>query len=174
MMSAAQNQAGRAQLIAVAAPHSGDFLNAIPCLSVGARPDDSSLRIAVSLRLGATMCAPHTCICDMLVDSSGVHGLACRKSAGRHMRHNALNDLIKRALASANVPSVLEPNSLSRDDGKRPDGLTGLPWAHGRCMVWDFTCPDTLATSPLNHSVLFVGAAANEAERRKVAKYRSL
>jgi len=69
---------------------------------------------------------------------------------------------------------VLEPNSLSRDDGKRPDVLTVLPWANGRCMIWDFTCLDTLATSHLNRSVLFAGAAANEAERRKVVKYRSL
>jgi len=35
MLSAAQNQAERARLIAVAAPHSSDFLNAIPCSSVG-------------------------------------------------------------------------------------------------------------------------------------------
>jgi len=62
--------------------------------------------------------APYTCICGMHVNSSGVHGLACRKSAGRHMRHNAINDLIKRALVSANVPSVLEPNLSTRDNGK--------------------------------------------------------
>jgi len=90
---------------------------------------------------------------------------------------NAVNDLIKRALmASAHAPSVLmEPNSMSRYDGKRLDGLTVLPWANGRCMIWDFTCPDTLATSHLNRSVLFAGAAAiTEAEHRKVVKYRSL
>ena len=135
VLSAAQSQAERARLIAAAAPHSGDFLHAIPCSSVGTRLDDTSLRIAVSLRLGAVMCAPHTCVCGEQVDSSGVHGLACRKSAGRHVRHNAVNDLIKRALASANVPAMLEPKSLCRDDGKRPDGVTVLPWASGRCMV---------------------------------------
>jgi hypothetical protein len=174
VFSAAQNQAGRARLIAAAAPHSGDFLHAVPCSSIGTRLDDTSLRIAVSLRLGATMCAPHTCVCGLQVDSSGTHGLACRKSAGRHVRHNAVNDLIKRALASANVPAMLEPRSLSRDDGKRPDGLTMLPWANGRCMVWDFTCPDTLAVSHLNRAVLSPGAVANDAEHRKSAKYRFL
>ena len=169
VLSAAQNQAGRARLIAVAAPHSGDFLNAVPCSSVGTRLDDTSLRIAVSLCLGASMCAPHTCISGQQVDSSGVHGLSCRKSAGRLMRHYAVNDLIKRALASASVPSMLEPNSLSRDDGKRPDGLTVLPWANGRCMVWDFTCPDTLASSHFDSSVRSPSAVANEAESRKKA-----
>ena len=49
-----------------------------------------------------------------------------------------------------------------------------LPWANGRCLVWDFTCPDTLAASHLNRAVLSPGAVANDAESRKSAKYRSL
>ena len=100
MLSAALTQVGRARLIAAAASHSGDFLQAMPCSSLGTRLDDTSLRLAVALRLGANMCAPHTCVCGEQVDSSGTHGLACRKSAGRHMRHNAVNDLIKKALSS--------------------------------------------------------------------------
>ena len=42
----------------------------------------------------------------------------------------------------------------SRDDEKRPDGLTVLPWANGRCLVWDFTCSDTMAASHLNRAVV--------------------
>ena len=90
------------------------------------------------------------------------------------MRHNAVNDLIKRALASADIPALLEPKSLSRDDGKRPDGLTVLPWANGRCLVWDFTCPDTLAASHLNRAVVSPGLVANDAGDRKTVKYRTL
>ena len=90
------------------------------------------------------------------------------------MRHNAVNDLIKQALASANVPALLKPKSLRRDDGKRPDGLSVLPWASGRCLVWDFTCPDTLAVSHLNRAVLSPSAVANDAEHRNTMKYRSL
>jgi len=174
VLSAAQTQAGRARLLAAAAPHAGDFLHALPCSAVGTRLEDTSLRVAVALRLGATICAPHTCVCGAHVDSTGTHGLACRKSAGRHLRHNSVNDLIKRALASANVPALLEPSSLSRDDGKRPDGLTVLPWSGGRCMIWDFTCPDTLAASHLNRAVIGPGAVANDAERRKATKYMAL
>ena len=125
MLSTAQNQVGRARLIVVAAPHSGDFLHVIPCSSVGTRLDDTSLRVAVSLRLDDTICAPHTCVCGQQVDCSGTHGLACRKPAGRHVRHNAVNDLIKRPLESSNVPAMVEPNLLCRDDGKRLDGLVG-------------------------------------------------
>jgi len=174
VMSAANTQVGRARLFAATAPHSGDFLNAVPCSAVGTRLDDTSLRLAVALRIGAKICAPHSCVCGARVDSDGIHALACRKSAGRHMRHSAVNDLIKRALVSANVPSLLEPTSLCRDDGKRPDGLTVLPWANGRCLVWDFTCPDTLAASHLDRAVLSPGAIANDAENRKRSKYLSL
>jgi hypothetical protein len=54
VLSAAPNQAGIARLIAAAAPHAGAFLNALPCSSVGTRLDDSSLCIAIALRLAAT------------------------------------------------------------------------------------------------------------------------
>jgi len=112
-------------------------------LLVSRNEADTWLRIAVSLRQGAPMCAPHTCICGVQVDSPGVHGLACRKSAGCHMRHNAVNDFIKRALASANVQSVLEPISLSWGDGKRPEGWTVLPWL--TVVAWSgISCVQTL------------------------------
>jgi hypothetical protein len=35
------------------------------------------------------------------------------------------------------VNSTLEPNGLSRDDGKRPDGMTLVPWIKGQPLVWD-------------------------------------
>ena len=38
-------------------------------------------------------------------------------------------------------------------------------------MMWDFTCPDTLAPSHIPLSSATVGAAAEAAERNKVAKY---
>jgi hypothetical protein len=30
-------------------------------------------------------------------------------------------------------------NALSRDDGKRPDGMTLVPWIKGQPLVWDVT-----------------------------------
>ncbi len=81
-----------------------------------------------------------------------------------------MNDLIKRALASADVPAMLEPCSLSRDDGKRPDGLTIMPWANGRCLVWDFTCPHTLAASHLNKAVLGPGAVGQRCREPQIVE----
>ena len=174
VLSTAQTQVGLARLLAVSAPHAGAYLNAIPCSSVGTRLDNTSLRIAIALRLGAPVCEPHTCVCGQAVDAYGTHGLSCRKSAGRQYRHNTVNDIIQRALSSAGVPSRLEPPHLYRDDGKRPDGLTTVPWKNGRCLVWDFTCPDTLAPSHLNHAVIAPGTVAADAERHKQTKYAAL
>src|SRR5664279_2919022 len=117
-----------------------------------------------------------TCSCrhGASVDASGVHGLSFRKSAGRQMRHSALNDLIKRSLASAEIPSRLEPSSLSRADGKRPDSMTLMPWKQGRCLVWDVTCSDTLAPSHLNRAVTGPGVVATDAESHKLTMKQSV
>jgi hypothetical protein len=39
--------------------------------------------------------------------------------------------------------STLEPNGLSRDDGKRTNGMTLVPWIKGQPLVWDVTIVDT-------------------------------
>ena len=133
MLSTAHNQADKVRLIAVTSPSSGAFLNARPCASLGTRLDNSSLRIAIALRIGAPVCLPHTCICGQQVDSLGHHGLSCKNSGGRFSRHCAVNDIIKRALMSAEIPSRLEPKSLSKNinDQKCPDGMTLVPWKDG-------------------------------------------
>src|SRR5208282_5240566 len=95
-------------------------------------------------------------------------------SAGRHSRHGAINEMVRRSLVSASVPAVLEPPGLDRGDGKRPDGMTLLPWKLGKALVWDVTCVDTLAISHLPGCSTQAGKAAEEAEASKRVKYRSL
>ena len=109
--------------------------------------DDSSLRLACGLRLGTQLCEPYTCICGVQVDRKGRHGLSCKKAKGTFARHAHSNELIKRALATAGVPSVLEPTGLTRNDGKRLDGLSLFPWRMGRNLIWDYTCSDSLCKS---------------------------
>ena len=158
----------------MSAPHSGDWLHALPISSCGLRLDDEAVRVAVGLRLGARLCEPHQCPCDAKVDSEGTHGLVCRRSAGRTKRHHALNDLVWRALGRANVPVVKDPAGLLRSDGKRPDGLTQIPWQAGKCMTWDVTVTDTLAESYLLATSSSAGGAAEGAANRKELKYQSL
>ena len=71
---------------------------------------------------------PHKCHRGALVDAQGLHGFVRKKAPGRPARHHALNDLVARAMVSAGIPCTKEPLGLSRSDGKRPDGLSLVPW----------------------------------------------
>ena len=145
------------------------------CTSLGLRMDNEVIRIALGLRLGLPLCDPHLCTqCNQEVGRLGTHGLSCCFSKGRHSRHAAVNDIIKRSLASLKIPSHLEPSGLYRSDGKRPDGATIVPRKQGRILVWDATCPDTLAPSHQALAVREGRAVANDAENKKHAKYSHL
>jgi len=165
----------RARLLASRTKESGAWLNVLPISSLGLRMDDNTIRIAVGLRLGVPLCRPHSCQhCGAEVDSLATHGLSCRWSEGRHHRHAALNNIIHRALSSAKIPSRLEPSGLQRSDGKRPDGITVVPWKCGKLLVWDATCPDTFAPSYISSAASEAGLVAASAEERKEAKYIGL
>ena len=162
----------RARLLASSVRESGVWSNTLPISSLGLRMDDDTIRVAVGLRLGAPLCRPHTCChCGSEVDALATHGLSCRQSQGRHFRHAALNDVIHRSLTSAKIPSRLEPSGLQRSDGKRPDGVTVVPWRWGKLLVWDATSPDTFAPSYCLSATSEAGAVAAGAETRKRAKY---
>ena len=109
-----------------------------------------------------------------MVDARGLHSLACRKSAPRHIRHSQLNDLIWRAIKKAHIPASKEPIGLSRSDGKRPDGATLVPGSRGRPLAWDVTVPDTYAASHIQATEIFAGAAAEKASDNKRVKYNDL
>jgi len=82
--------------------------------------------------------------------------------------------LIYRALNRAGIPAIKEPAGLIRSDGKRPDGLTLIPWSGGRCVTWDVTVTDTLAESYLQVTSTVQGGAAEGAAERKELKYQQL
>ena len=164
----------RARLLAVSTKESSAWLNVLPVPHLGTKLDNDSIRIATGLRLGADIVAEHKCICGQTVDPSGHHGLSCRRSGGRIPRHQAANETIHRALVTGGIPAILEPVGVSRDDAKRPDGMTLIPWEGGRPLLWDFTCSDTLATSNRALAANGPGAVADAAESLKRRKYTSL
>jgi len=69
---------------------------------------------------------------------------------------------------------VFNNNSLMRDDNKRPDGTTVLPWARGKPMVWDVTVPDIYAESHIGSTTTKPGAAAHKTAQNKIDKYSEL
>ena len=93
---------------------------------------------------------------------------------GRMPRHQQLNDLVYRSLCKADAPAVKEPTGLIVADGKRPDGMSLIPWLQGRRVAWDVTVIDTLAISYVSSDPITSGHAANIAADRKMMKYSGL
>ena len=52
--------------------------------------------------------------------------------------------------------------------------MTLFPWKKGRCLVWDYTCRDTLAPSHLAISSEEAAKVANNAEAEEIKKYSNL
>jgi len=72
------------------------------------------------------------------------------------------------------MPAVKQPINLMRDDNKRLDGTTLLPWATGKPMAWDVTVPDTYAESHIGSTATKPGAADHKTAQNKIDKYSKL
>ena len=156
------------------APGAGDWLHALPSSTLGLRMNDEQFTTAIALRLGAPVCCAHTCVCGAEVERSAQHALVCSKLKSRHARHRLGNDVILRALKAADVPATKEPLGLSRTDGKRPDGVSLLPWKAGKALAWDFTCVHRLAASYKEKAKCEGATVATAAEEKKKEKYKDL
>ena len=139
LLDAAADVVERARLLASRAPESGDWLHVLPLSSVGLKLDNATVRISAGLRLGAPVVRPHICVCGAMVTADGHHGLSCRRGSGRHSRHNQINNLLCRAFVSSRTSATRKPQGLCTGSGKRPDGVTQIPWSRGRCLAWDAT-----------------------------------
>ena len=120
------------------------------------------------------MRTPIQCTCGNMVNMRGNHGLSCKRSAERTLRHNYLNDFIYDTLLKAGLSSTKEPAGLLRTDGKRFDGLTKVFWQVGKSAAWDVTVADTLADSYLASTSITAAAVAELAATRKETKYVKL
>ena len=108
-MANASTDIDKACITEILAQHSSDWLFALPISECGLRLGDEAIRVAIGLRLGLNICESLTCPCGANVDARGLDDLACERSAGRSTRHQQLNDLIRRALKRADIPSTKEP-----------------------------------------------------------------
>lgn len=169
------DKADAARFLASQNTESSHWLNVLPSKIIGTLLSDSTFRISVALRYGCDVCIPHDCSCgEAFVNSDGIHGLSCRHSAGRFGRHSEFNKILKLGLASAQVPSRLEPCGLNSGNRERPDGITLIPWSNGRFLTWDATCLDTLAPSYIDVSSRSVGKTAERGAAIKVHKYKDV
>ena len=172
--SSLEKKSDMARFKANSVRESGAWLHALPSPQLGTHLSTDEFRVALSLRLGSPIVRPHVCVCGEKVNQYGHHGLSCAKANGTNPRHADGNKILQRALKTGGVPAILEPPGCSRPDGKRPDGMSLVPWARGRSLLWDFTCKDTFAPSYLNSSSKHVGYVAKEGERIKISHYSDL
>ena len=121
----------KARLVAAAFPHDGDWLHAPPISFIGLRLDNEMIRVSVGLRLRVKTCEPHTCPCQKMVDPRVLHGISCHRSTSMQQRHAQINGIIHPAILRTQTPSSKEPVGLLRNNGKRPDGATLIPWSRG-------------------------------------------
>ena len=95
--------------------------------------------------------------------------------ATMHPCHSALNNIIQlKVFGFSKDRSSPGASGDCRADRKQPDGATVMPWRRGRILIWDVTCPDTLAPSHQQLALREAGVVAGQAERRKAAKYAEL
>jgi hypothetical protein len=163
-----------ARLQGVCCRGSGDWLNALPSSNLGLEMTNDCFRISACLRFGAPVITECFCICGASNDKFGNHALTCPSMRSRHTRHQTCNKVIQEALKSGGIPSSLEPRGLLRDDGKRPDGVSLLPWSRGRVVAWDFTCTHRLAPANARVATGDGPTVAIESEHRKRNHYSAL
>jgi len=84
----------QARFLAAMAPHSGDWLLALPIASCGLQLDDEAVCVAVGMRLALSLCVTHECPCGSNVDAQGLHTMVCNKTPSRMARHQVINDII--------------------------------------------------------------------------------
>ena len=81
-------------------------------------------------------------------------------------------NLIKQALGSAEITSRLEPTGMAKLDKKRPDGIYYYPFKNGKCLAWDYTCPDSSGPTHIKVSTSKeAGKGASLAEVRILLSY---
>src|ERR1700743_587208 len=156
------NPVDRARLLASSTKESSKWLQVVPSSALGLLLDNNAARIAVALRLGSQICVENKCVCGKQVEKNGRHGLSCSMSKGWIPRHNDFNNICSHAFSSAGIPNIVQPTGISRRDGKRPDGLTLIPWKRGKSLIWDVTVKDTLAPSYIHLSSLNAGCCGPE------------
>jgi Reverse transcriptase (RNA-dependent DNA polymerase) len=168
------NNLQKTRFLAVSNKESGLWLNVLPSKNLGTLLDDNTFKIAINLRLGGSFLNEFQCKCGKIVDKYGYHGLSCRYDKGKWFRHTLINQTIQKALTSAGNSATLEPIGISRNDGKRPDGVTYGTWSEGKFLTWDSTCVNPLADSYLQKSCIERRYTANLAETKKINKYANL
>jgi hypothetical protein len=75
------NEREQASSFVATVPHSGDWLLALSIVACGLHLDDETVRTAVALRSGMSLCVAHPSQCGAHVDAYDVHSLVCKRAS---------------------------------------------------------------------------------------------
>ena len=139
MVASVSSRSEIARLLSASTAESAVLWTGLPNTLTVTKLSDPALTVAVELRLGLPVATQGGCRCGRELDALGDHALCCNKGIGRGAWHFEVNTRISSFLSKAGCPSVREPTGLARSDGKRPDGVTVLPFERGLPLAWDAT-----------------------------------
>ena len=92
----------------------------------------------------------------------------------KHPARHALNVLIARSFSAAGVAVVKEPAGLSRSDGKRPDGISIVPWQNNEALCWHMIVICPLVDWYISDAARDAGAVPELTASRKEVKCADL
>ena len=101
VQSALQTPEDVARLLAASTDSASCLYDCIPSSRDGTRLSDTTLSLAVGLRLELPVATSGICACGAELDPHGDHALSCNRGVGRGARHTALNEDVRSALNEA-------------------------------------------------------------------------
>ena len=166
-----------ARYLSASGPGASFLHNAVPT-EAAMIIEDKALQLDVQMRLGLTKCAqpgePSQCPCGNQygrLDTNPTHPLHCKLQTRRALtrRHDSISQVIAGVARLAGCSAEIEPISHAFHDGRHPDLLIQIGL---KTLLIDITVQDPLAPSRFTKNKTFAqGAQAQEAEKRKYAKY---
>ena len=109
---------------------------------------------------------PHQCqYCNVEVDHCGLHGLSCKKRV--RVITITIPQLMASFIGACHLPRCPQDLNHLVSTAQMVNTQMGSPWSHGKPLIWDATCPDTLAQSYHAHATRGTGAVAAMAEEKK-------
>jgi len=155
--------------------HSSDtssgWLKVVPQVRLGLAIPGPEFVVDLRLWLGITLFPQsplYTCLSS--IDSFGDHLLGCSHGPMGIRRHDALADIIYKAL-SQDHPGVLKEQHVSYSYGLRPGDVFHPDYQHGRSAYFDISVCSITQPAYISSSTSCAGVAAEAGELAKDGKH---
>ena len=173
LLSSAPTTRARALANSTSLPHTGDWLNGVPSVSLDLHLHDREFRCCLRYWLGVPMHStpyPYPCPqCHCTADVFGDHQVGCGGNSDRISRHNALRDVLFTAAQSGALAPCREASGVIPDSLRRPADILLPNWHQGRSAALDIHIISPLQQLTLSEAAYTPGHALEVGVRRKVA-----